>query len=242
MNTFTIFPAIDLQNGNVVRLKQGDPSKAKVFDLDPVGAANKWLGQGANWLHIVNLNGAFGEDTQLNISALKAVLAAVNGSAFVQFGGGIRNLSSIDLLLSLGVSRIILGTAAVKNPSFLRDALHTFGSEKIVLGVDARNGRVSVSGWEEHTEITPLELIAKYMHEGLETVIFTNILRDGMGTGVDISSTKALSEGTGLNIIASGGVGSIEDIKAIKDAGLSGVIVGTALYENKFNLSEALVC
>ena len=242
MKNFTVFPAIDLRDGKVVRLKQGDKDRIKTFDQEPRKAAERWVSQGAKWLHVVNLDGAFGEDSKANLLALQGILSAANGHASVQVGGGVRDLASIDHVFSLGVSRIILGTAAVKNPKLLQDALSTFGSERIILGVDARDGLVRVSGWEEKTAQTPLSLIKQFLPYGLATVIYTNIHRDGMQQGADIESTKQLSEATKLNVIASGGVASLEDIKSVKNAGLAGVIVGKALYENNFSLSEALSC
>lgn len=242
MKNFTVFPAIDLRDGHVVRLKQGDKDRVKAFDLQARKAAERWVDQGATWLHVVNLDGAFGEDSKANLLALQEILSAANGHASVQFGGGVRDLASIDHIFSLGVSRIILGTAAVKNPKLLQEALSTFGPERIILGVDARDGLVRVSGWEEKTAQSPLSLIKQFLPYGIATVIFTNIHRDGMQQGADIESTKHLSEATKLNVIASGGVASLEDIKAIKSAGLAGVIVGKALYENSFSLSEALSC
>jgi len=242
MNNFTVFPAIDLREGQVVRLMQGDKDRITAFDLDPRKAAERWLGQGATWLHVVNLDGAFGEDSKANIFALKQILSAANSHASVQFGGGLRDLASIDHILSLGASRVILGTAAVKNPKLLQEALKTFGPQRVVLAVDAKDGLVRVSGWEERTAQAPLSLIKQFLPYGIATVIFTNIRRDGMQHGVDIDSTKALSESARISVIASGGVASLKDIKAVRTADLSGVIVGKALYENNFSLSEALSC
>lgn len=242
MKNFTIFPAIDLREGHVVRLQQGDKNRIKEFDLDPRNAAERWLNQGASWLHVVNLDGAFGEDSNANLLALKQILSIANSHASVQFGGGLRDLASIDHIISLGVSRVILGTAAVKNPKLLQEALKTFGSERIVLAVDARDGLVRVSGWEEQTAQTPLALIKQFLPYGISTVIYTNIHRDGMQRGADIESTNQLSEAAKLSVIASGGVAALEDIIAVRDAGLAGVIVGKALYENNFSLSEALSC
>lgn len=242
MKNFTVFPAIDLRDGHVVRLKQGDKDRIKAFDQDPRNAVERWVEQGAAWLHVVNLDGAFGEDSKANLLALQEILSAANSHASVQFGGGLRDLASIDHIFSLGVSRVILGTAAVKNPKLLQEALKTFGPERIILAVDARDGMVRVSGWEEQTSLSPLALIQQFLPYGIATVIFTNIRRDGMQQGADIESTKRLSETTKLNVIASGGVASLEDIKAVRNAGLAGVIVGKALYENNFSLSEALSC
>lgn len=242
MNNFTIFPAIDLHAGNVVRLRQGDRNQMTNFNLQPEAAAEKWIHHGAKWLHIVNLDGAFGEDTTNNLYALKQIIAISNGCASLQYGGGLRDLASIDHILSLGVSRVVIGTAAVKNPTLLQNALKTFGSEKIILGVDARDGWVRVSGWDEKTEMTPTDLIQKFVDNGLETIIYTNIERDGMESGVDINATMSLKKANDVDIIASGGVAHLKDIMAVKKAGFAGVIIGKALYNNNFSLSEALSC
>jgi len=239
---FTVFPAIDLHDGQVVRLQQGKKAKRKIFNLKPVEAAEKWIEEGTDWLHIVNLDGAFGEKSSENIHALQHILRTASGSINVQFGGGVRDLSTIDFLLSLGVSRVILGTVAVRDPELMKAALKTFGSKKILLGVDAREGKVQIAGWEEHTTQTPKSLIEIFKPEGLRTVIYTNILRDGMATGVDVQSPQEIAKKTGLSVIASGGVASLEDVRLVKAAGLSGVIIGKALYEGNFTLSEALKC
>ncbi|MFN2304789.1 MAG: 1-(5-phosphoribosyl)-5-[(5-phosphoribosylamino)methylideneamino]imidazole-4-carboxamide isomerase [Anaerolineales bacterium] len=242
MNEFTIYPAIDLHIGQVVRLRQGSREKMITYEIDPEMAAREWINQGATWLHVVNLDGAFGSNSETNINALKEIISVSNGSASVQFGGGLRDLASIDHILSLGVSRVILGTVAIKNPDLLRYALRTFGPQKIILGVDAEDGFVKIAGWEEETPKSPHTLVNEFTNDGLETIIYTNIKRDGMGTGVDILGSKQIMTDTGLNVIASGGIDKIEDIKEVKSAGLNGVIVGKALYEKNFDLSEALSC
>jgi len=241
-NKFTVLPAIDLYNGQVVRLQQGKRTNSTRFNLKPEEAAEKWITEGADWLHIVNLDGAFGEESPQNINALRRILSRANGAAKVQFGGGVRDLSTIDFIFSLGVSRVILGTAAVRDPKLMTAALQTFGGRKIILGVDARNNKVRIAGWEEKTSQAPEALIAAFKPEGLNTVVFTNIKRDGMRSGVDVRSTEKIAESTGLNVIASGGVASLGDVRSVKAAGLAGVIIGKALYENNFTLSEALQC
>jgi phosphoribosylformimino-5-aminoimidazole carboxamide ribotide isomerase len=242
MREFTIYPAIDLHAGQVVRLQQGSRYQMVKYTIDPEAAAVEWVKQGAKWLHVINLDGAFGNNSQSNINALKKIITLSNGSASIQFGGGLRDLASIDHIFSLGVSRVILGTVAVENPDLLRYALRTFGSHKIVLGVDAEDGFVKISGWEEKTHTSPHDLVNEFLKDGLERIIYTNIKHDGMGTGVDIDGSKQIIEDTGLNVIASGGVANLQDIKDVKQAGLDGVIVGKALYEGNFNLSEAFSC
>ena len=242
MTIFTIYPAIDLKAGGVVRLKQGRRKNSKTFNLSPQHAAETWIAQGAEWLHVVNLDGAFGEDSSPNLAALKEILAAASGLASVQFGGGLRSIEGIEQILALGVDRVILGTAAVENPELMYRALEKIGPDRVVLGIDARDGFVRVAGWEKTTEVTPMTLASRYIECGLRTIIFTNILRDGMETGVDIGLTRELAAATGLAVIASGGVGSLTDIRNVKAARLPGVVVGKALYEKNFTLSEAIKC
>jgi phosphoribosylformimino-5-aminoimidazole carboxamide ribotide isomerase len=242
MSDFIIYPAIDLQEGRVVRLKQGNRLKSKAFDLKPAGSATRWIEQGAEWLHVINLDGAFGEDSQENIQAVRKIIAAGKDNISIQLGGGMRSMKSIRSSLSLGVKRVILGTAAVNNPGLMIDALKTFGADKIVLAIDARDGFVHVAGWEDKTKLSPIELASHFIDHGLKTVIFTNIKHDGMQKGVDIKTTQDLADATGLQVIASGGVGSLEDIRRVKMAGLAGVVIGKALYENNFTFSEAVRC
>jgi len=242
MTPFTVYPAIDLKEGRVVRLAQGQRDKSKIFEVQPSEAAEKWIEQGADWLHVVNLDGAFGDALQPRLTALEEILSVSIGRASVQYGGGLRSMDLIREILSMGAARVIIGTAGVENPALMIEALETFGPNRIVLGIDARDGLVRVSGWEKKTSVTPIDLANRYIEYGLRTIIFTNIKRDGMQSGVDISSTSALSNGLGLAVIASGGVGTLEDIRQVKAAGLPGVVVGKALYEKKFTLSEAIKC
>lgn len=239
---FVVFPAIDLHNGQVVRLRQGIREDKTKFDLSPKIAAENWIAEGAKWLHVINLDGAFGDGAHANIGHLRQILSEANGAAEVQFGGGVRDLASIDYLLSLGISRVIIGTAAIKNPNFLKDALKTFGADRVVLGVDSKDEKVRISGWEENSGISPIALIEEFIPNGLRNIIFTNIRRDGMQTGVDIQTTQKIAKVTGIKVIASGGVANLQDIHLAKEAKLAGLIIGKALYENIFTLSEALRC
>ncbi len=242
MTKFTIYPAIDLRQGKVVRLKQGDPNRSTVFSQSPTKTAQCWLEQGAKWLHVINLDGAFGDGSESNLMSLKEMLNIVDDTASIQFGGGLRSLESINQILSLGVARVILGTIAVKAPNLVIEALNKFGPEKIVLGIDSKDNQVKVGGWLMKTGMTPNELADKYIQSGLRTIIFTNIKHDGMQNGVDIHSAQSLAADTQLEVIASGGVGTLEDVMQVKAAGLSGVVIGKALYENNFSLSEAMTC
>jgi phosphoribosylformimino-5-aminoimidazole carboxamide ribotide isomerase len=235
--SFAIYPAIDLRGGKVVRLKEGDPARMTSYSDDPVDVASRWLGMGAEWLHVVNLDGAFGEYDWANRQALQAILEL---GAQVQFGGGLRSLEAIDAALSLGVNRVVLGTLAIEEPDVIAAALKTFGSEKIAVGIDARDGKVSVHGWKNDSGISAIDLARQMRALGLRTVIFTDIRRDGLGSGLNIDSTRALAEASGLDVIASGGVHSMEDVNAARSANLAGVIIGRALYEGTIDLKETL--
>ena len=232
-----IYPAIDLRGGKVVRLKEGDPARMTAYSDDPAETARKWLGMGATWLHVVNLDGAFGESDDANRSALEAVLKL---GAQVQFGGGMRSLDAIEDAIALGVSRVVLGTIAIEQPKVVIAALNKFGPEKIAVGIDARDGLVAVRGWKSDSGILAKDLALQMRNVGLRTVIFTDIRRDGLGSGLNIPSTRELAEVSGLDVIASGGVHTLDDVIAARDAKLSGAIIGRALYEGTIDLEKAL--
>jgi phosphoribosylformimino-5-aminoimidazole carboxamide ribotide isomerase len=231
---FTIYPAIDLRGGKVVRLKEGDPARMTSYSDDPAETAQRWIDAGTTWLHVVNLDGAFGESDHANRNALESIL---NLGARVQFGGGMRSLESIEAALSLGVSRVVLGTIAIEQPAVVADALKRFGAERIAVGIDARDGLVRTRGWKDNSGVKAVDLALQLSMLGLATVIFTDIRRDGLGSGLNIPSTRELAEVSGLDIIASGGVHTIEDVKAAKDAGLAGCIIGRALYEGTVSVN-----
>lgn len=236
---FTIFPAIDLRNGRVVRLERGDPDKETVFGTDPVKMAQKWLDAGAKWLHVVNLDGAFDEAGAANWAALPSICAL---EAKVQFGGGIRTLADIDRALKAGVKRVILGTAAIENPDLVSQAIDKYGKNKIVVGIDAHNGRVKTRGWLRDTAVNPVTLGKEMKQRGVKTIVYTDIGRDGLLSGVDVTATAQLSRVTGLQVIASGGVAALEDIRrchAQAEHGLVGVITGRAIYDGRVDLEEA---
>ncbi|MCC7118440.1 MAG: 1-(5-phosphoribosyl)-5-[(5-phosphoribosylamino)methylideneamino]imidazole-4-carboxamide isomerase [Anaerolineales bacterium] len=235
--SFTIYPALDLRAGQVVRLKTGDPNQQTTYGADPAETAARWLGTGASCLHVVNLDGAFGEDDATNQLALKSILRL---GAQVQFGGGLRSLESVAQALELGVSRIILGTLAIEQPEIVRQAVQKFGAEKIAVGIDARDGLVSVRGWKKDSLISSTELALQMRELGVKTILFTDIRRDGLGSGLNIQATCELAELSGLNVIASGGAQTLADIRAAKEAGLVGAIVGRALYEGALDLKSAL--
>lgn len=235
--SFTIYPAIDLRGGKVVRLKEGDPTRLTAYSDDPVETARRWLDSGATWLHVVNLDGAFGETDSANLAALENISQL---GAHVQFGGGLRSLAAIERAIGLSVSRVVLGTVAIEEPDLVADAVNRFGVEKVAVGIDMREGIVRVRGWKKSSGIKAKDLALHMRTLGLRTVIFTDVSRDGLGSGLNILSTRQLAQTSGLEVIASGGVHSLDDVIAARDAKLAGVIIGRALYEGTIDLKEAL--
>jgi phosphoribosylformimino-5-aminoimidazole carboxamide ribotide isomerase len=241
MRTFTIYPAIDLRAGRVVRLQEGDPARQTTYGDDPAQVAEKWLGAGAHWLHVVNLDGAFDENDTSNHAALRAILeTAKQFNVQIQFGGGIRALSMVENALKLGVHRVILGTIAIEQPQVIADAVENFGTDKIAIGIDARDGLVRVRGWQSNSGILATDLALQMREAGVRTVVFTDISRDGLGRGLNITSTQALAVASGVDVIASGGVHTLDDVTAAREANVAGVIIGRALYEGTIDLKEAL--
>ncbi len=239
MSKFTIFPAIDLRNGRVVRLEHGDPEKETVFGNNPVKMAQKWVDAGARWLHVVNLDGALDEASAANWAALPAIAQL---DVKVQFGGGVRSLDDVARALDAGANRVILGTVAIEKPDLVSKAVEKFGKSKILVGIDARNGRVKTRGWQRDTAMNPVDLGKDMKERGVKTIIYTDIGRDGVLSGVDVQATVQLSQVTGLQVIASGGVASMEDIRrchAQAEHGVVGVITGRAIYDGRLDLQEA---
>lgn len=234
---WAVYPAIDLRGGRVVRLVQGDPGRETEYANDPLRVAGRWRDAGASWVHVVNLDGAFGEGSEKNLEALDRI---VTSGLRVQFGGGLRDLAGIRRALEVGVERVVVGTAAVKEPALVEAALEAFGAERVALAIDARGGKVRTHGWREATEMTPTELGRAWAERGIRRVIFTDVSRDGMGSGLNVEGTVALAQATGLRVIASGGVASLDDVRRSREAGLSGVIIGRALYEGQIALRDAL--
>ena len=233
-----IYPAIDLRGGKVVRLKEGDPNQQKVFSDDPVATAQQWIGQGATWIHIVNLDGAFAS-TNDNARILEAV---AKFEVKVQFGGGLRAITDIERAIEQGASRVILGTVAIENPALVETAVKRWGSEKICVGLDARDGKVATQGWQHKTNMTPLELGKQMVEYGVAHALYTDVNRDGQLQGVNVEATAMLARETGMRVIASGGVSSLEDIKQLRATGvIAGAVIGMALYEGRFELADALV-
>jgi phosphoribosylformimino-5-aminoimidazole carboxamide ribotide isomerase len=239
--SFTIYPAIDLRGGKVVRLKEGDPARMTAYSVDPAEMARRWLSAGAIWLHVVNLDGAFGESDKANRSALEAILNVAKGfGAQIQFGGGMRSLDAIARAFDLGVSRVVLGTIAIEQPDVVADALRKYSVDRIAVGIDARDGLVRVRGWKDNSGISAIELAHQMRTVGLRTVIFTDVSRDGLGRGLNVEATRALADVSGLAVIASGGVHTLDDVRGAREANLAGVIIGRALYEGTIDLKEAI--
>ncbi len=231
-----IYPAIDLKNGQCVRLYKGDMAQDTVYNDDPAAQAVAWARAGFCWLHVVDLDGAIrGEPA--NAAAVRSIIDAVDIP--VQLGGGIRSFEQIERWLGEGVSRIILGTAAVRNPELVKRACGAFPG-RIAVGIDARAGRVAVAGWVEDTDMQAAELAQHFEGAGVAAIIYTDIDRDGTHMGVNVAATAALAKQTSIPVIASGGVGTVGDIRAVKKAGLPGVIVGRAFYDKSIDPKEAL--
>jgi phosphoribosylformimino-5-aminoimidazole carboxamide ribotide isomerase len=235
-----IIPAIDVKDGRCVRLKQGDMATATVYSDDPVATARHWLAQGARRLHVVDLNGAAAGRPK-NEGVIRNIVKAVGNSIPVQLGGGIRDLDTIEKYLDDGVSYIVIGTAAVKNPGFLHDACTAFGGH-IIVALDARDGKVAVEGWSKLTGHDVVDLAKKFEEYGVEAVLYTDIGRDGMLTGVNVEATVRLARELRVPVIASGGLTGLEDVEklcAIEADGIMGVITGRALYQGTVDFKQA---
>lgn len=234
-----IIPAIDIKDGKCVRLLQGDFNRVTVYADDPVEMAKTWRRRGAERLHVVDLDGSK-EGGPVNGEVIERIARAVDVT--VQVGGGIRCMETVERYLTAGVGRVILGTAVLKNRDFVIEACRCFPG-RIILGIDARDGMVAVEGWLEQTEQSPAELAVMYEGYGIDAIIYTDIGRDGMQTGVNLDSTAQLAGAASIPVIASGGVSNIDDIKrllSMKDSGIMGVIVGKALYDGRIDLEEAI--
>lgn len=235
-----IIPAIDLKDGRCVRLQQGDMDSATVFSEDPVAMARHWAGQGARRLHIVDLNGAIAGKPK-NEKVIREMISAVGDTLPIQLGGGIRDLDTIESYIDAGVGYVIIGTAAVKNPGFLHDACYAFPGH-IIVGLDAKDGKVAVEGWSKMTGHDVVDLGKKFEDYGLEALVYTDIGRDGMLTGVNVEATLKLAQAIKIPIIASGGLSSVKDVQAVcklVPEGIVGAIAGRALYEGKLDFKKA---
>lgn len=237
--TMIIYPAIDLKDGKCVRLHKGAMEAATIYNDDPSAQAREWAQAGFSWLHVVDLNGAV-DGKPVNVEAVRGILSS--SDLPVQLGGGIRSLAQIENWLQEGISRVILGTVAVKNPALVREACDLFPGQ-IVVGIDARGTRVAVEGWVEESDMEVNALAAMFEDAGVTSIIYTDINRDGTGQGLNMASTIALAQSTAIPVIASGGVASLADVRAVRAAvqhGVEGVIVGTALYDGSIDPARAL--
>ena len=234
-----LFPAIDLKEGQCVRLEQGDMARTTVFSLDPAAQAASFATQGFEYLHVVDLDGAFA-GKPVNAHAVEAMLAAV--SMPVQLGGGIRDLTTIEAWLAKGIARVIIGTAAVRDPELVKTAAKKFPG-RVAVGLDARDGKVAVQGWAETSEVTALEIARRFEDAGVAAIIFTDISRDGLLKGLNLDATVGLAERISIPVIASGGFASLDDVKALlapRAKKLAGAIVGRALYDGRLDPQAAL--
>jgi len=232
-----IYPAIDLRGGKVVRLKEGDPNRQTVFSDDPLAAAQRWIEQGAEWLHMVNLDGAFASAND-NGRILEAVSQL---GVPVQFGGGLRQIADIEQAIKGGAGRVVLGTAAVQQHEMVAAAVDCWGAERICVALDARDGKVTTHGWQESANVTPFELGTQMAELGVCHALYTDVSRDGGLAGVNLESTIELARKTGLQVIASGGVSQLSEIEQLAQSGVvAGAVIGMALYEGRMSLSEAI--
>ena len=236
-----LIPAIDLKDGRCVRLKQGKLDEETIFSEDPAEVARRWRAEGAERIHLVDLNGAFAGKPQ-NASVVRAIIDAVGAEVPVQLGGGIRSLDTIERYLDVGVSYVVVGTAAVKNPGFLHDACTAFPGQ-VLVGLDARDGKVATDGWSKLTRHDVVDLARKFVGYGVEGIIYTDIGRDGMLSGVNIEATQRLAQAVSVPVFASGGVTDLSDIDRlleIEDDGVGGVILGRSIYEGTLDFGAAL--
>ncbi|HWQ74535.1 MAG TPA: 1-(5-phosphoribosyl)-5-[(5-phosphoribosylamino)methylideneamino]imidazole-4-carboxamide isomerase [Syntrophomonas sp.] len=235
-----IYPAIDLKEGQCVRLVQGQAENKTVYSSDPAALAAAFQAQGAEWLHIVDLDGAF-QGRSGNREAIRRIAAEI--TIPFQTGGGLRELADVESLLEIGARRVIIGTRAVTSPAFMEELLRRFGPEKIVLGLDARDGMVAIEGWVEKSSLPALDFAWQMRQLGIETAVYTDVSRDGLLQGPNLEAIETMARQSGLQIIASGGVTSVDDIlrlEAMETAGVSGAIIGKALYDGKIQLPDAL--
>jgi phosphoribosylformimino-5-aminoimidazole carboxamide ribotide isomerase len=234
-----LFPAIDVKDGHCVRLRQGDMAQATAFHNDPAAQARSFESMGFAWLHVVDLNGAFAGHS-VNADAIRAIRAAIKIP--MQLGGGIRDSKGIETWLEAGVTRVILGTAALRNPELVKDAARKFQG-RIAVGIDARDGFVAVEGWAQESSLSATDLARRFEDAGVAAIIFTDIARDGMLQGVNVPATAALARAVAIPVIASGGVSGVSDIEALAESGapIAGVVIGRALYDGRIDPAAALV-
>jgi phosphoribosylformimino-5-aminoimidazole carboxamide ribotide isomerase len=239
LETVILFPAIDLKDGACVRLKRGEMASATIFNASPADQAAKFAQSGFGWLHCVDLNGAFA-GSSVNATAVRAIRDRIQLP--IQLGGGIRDMAGISFLLETGITRVILGTVAAKNPTLVREAARAFPG-RIVVGADAKNGLIATEGWAETSDLTPIELGKRFEDAGVAAILFTDVDRDGLLTGVNVAATAALARQVSIPVIASGGVSDIGDIQALiaaNEPNIEGVVIGRALYDGRIDANTAL--
>jgi phosphoribosylformimino-5-aminoimidazole carboxamide ribotide isomerase len=243
VTAFALYPAIDLHEGRVVRLVQGDLNRQTTYGDDPAAFARRWFSAGAEWLHLINLDGAFEQSADANLKALQAILAVQRSEfpqARIQFGGGVRSLEMIRQVLEAGVTRVILGTALVTNWELVEQTVTAFGAQRLAAAMDVQQGQVSIRGWVEQSPWTPLALGQRLVTAGIRTMIYTDIARDGTGAGANLDTARDLAVTCGADVILSGGIARLEEIRQAQAAGMAGVIIGRALYAGDFTLEQAL--
>ena len=236
---FTIYPAIDLRGGRVVRLQEGDPARQTTFSDAPVAVARRWLAAGAEWLHVVDLDGALSEGG----ATRETVRALAQTGAHIQFGGGLRSLEAMGQALESGAERIVVGTVAVEQPVLVAEAVRRFGAERVVVALDARDGQVQVRGWQQAGGVSAADLGRAMARHGVRLALHTDIGRDGLLTGANVAASAALARESGLQVLVSGGVASLDDVRravAYRGEGITGIIIGRAAYEGDVSLEEAL--
>jgi phosphoribosylformimino-5-aminoimidazole carboxamide ribotide isomerase len=233
-----IYPAIDLRGGQVVRLKEGDPNRQTIFSSDPLGVARNWIDQGAAWLHIVNLDGAFDQQSD-NLRVLEQI--ATLGIP-IQFGGGLRSTRTVKQAIDAGASRVVLGTAAAENPSFAAELTVTYGVERVAVALDSRDNKVAVHGWQRDTDVTPAEIGQTFASMGIRHALFTDVSQDGSLGGANLEATVTLARETGLSVIASGGITTADELRQLTAYGdlIGGAVIGMALYQGRITLAGAL--
>lgn len=232
-----LYPAIDMKGGKCVRLTQGLFDNVKVYSDTPADMAKLWVSQGASFLHIVDLDGALA-GRSVNEDAIRAIVSSVDVP--IQLGGGIRSVEAVKNMLELSITRCIIGTRAVERPEFMKELVETFGADRIVAGVDAKNGMVAVEGWEKVSSLSALDLCLQMKEFGVKHIVYTDISKDGTLTGPNVEYTKLLTKQTGLDVIASGGVSCMDDLVRLNDSQIKGAIIGKALYEKKISLPDAV--
>lgn len=232
-----LYPAIDIKNGQCVRLRQGQFQDSQIYSKNPIEIARLFVSQGASFIHMVDLDGAL-VGFSVNDTVFKEIAGEINIP--IQVGGGIRTIKDIENKIELGINRVIIGTKAVENPAFVKEAVKEFGSDRIVIGIDAKDGMVAIQGWEKVSTVSAIDLAMQVKDIGVKTIVYTDISKDGMLLGPNVEQTKELSDVTGLDVIASGGISSMKDLELIAGSGVHGAIIGKALYEKKVDLAKAI--